>query len=139
MKNEFEIYEIDKISNTLLENFTEKIMCFYGEMGAGKTTLITHILKILGVEDLVSSPTYSLVNQYHSPHGIIYHLDLFRIKNQQELLDLGIEEILFSGQYIMIEWPELAEQLIPEDYLKINLTKQGLEKRTITVEICEIE
>src|ERR1035437_1284140 len=97
---------IEAIKNT-------KVVLFYGEMGSGKTTLIKEICKQLGVKGSISSPTYGLVNEYHTKdNDTIYHLDLYRIKNIEECLDMGIEEYIDSGNYCFIEWPEIALPLI---------------------------
>lgn len=94
---------------------------FYGQIGAGKTTLIQALCRILEVEDYVTSPTFALVNVYESPEGPVYHLDLYRLKNLEEALDIGIEEYLYDEAYCLIEWPELIESLLPEDVLRIKI------------------
>ena len=98
-----------------------KIFLFDAPMGAGKTTLIKEICIQLGSGDHFSSPTYSIINEYDYPDGKIYHFDLYRLKSQEELLDLGIEEHLGFGNYCLFEWPELAEGLIDGNYLKIEI------------------
>ena len=114
----------------LLSAKEKKIFCFYGELGAGKTTLIKEICKQLGVTDPGSSPTFSLVNEYKasllSPRKkeeafSIYHFDLYRLKNESEIFDIGYEEYLFSGSYCFIEWPELIEHLLPAEVVKVNI------------------
>lgn len=98
----------------------KKIISLYGEMGAGKTTLVKVLCKQLGVKENVSSPTFSLVNEYHSDiHSVIYHFDFYRIDSPSELLDIGIEEYFSSGSFCIIEWPEKALTLIPSEALKI--------------------
>ena len=97
---------VEAIKNT-------KVVLFYGEMGSGKTTLIKDICKQLGVTDSMSSPTYALVNEYHTKeNSTIYHFDLYRIKSIEECLDMGMEEYLYSGNYCFIEWPEVALPLL---------------------------
>jgi len=108
----------------------EKVFLFEGGMGAGKTTFIKIICEILGVKDSASSPTYSLVNEYESDRGKIFHFDFFRIKNEAEAYDLGFEEYLSSGNYCFIEWPEKIESLWPEHYVKVNI-KQTVDKTRI--------
>jgi len=98
-----------------------KIFLFDAPMGAGKTTLIKEICIQLGSGDHFSSPTYSIINEYDYPDGKIYHFDLYRLKSQEELLDLGIEEHLSFGNYCLFEWPELVESLIGGNYLKIEI------------------
>jgi tRNA threonylcarbamoyladenosine biosynthesis protein TsaE len=102
-----------------------KVFIIYGEMGAGKTTLIKEICVYLGSRDNFSSPTYSIVNEYLllSPAASkIYHIDLYRLKNLEEALSLGIEEYLYSGDYCFVEWPELVEGYLPDDLVKIYIT-----------------
>ncbi len=99
-----------------------KTFAFYGEMGAGKTTLIKEICSKLGSEDSFSSPTYSIVNEYLTQSGEkIYHMDLYRLNKLEEVLELGIEEYLNSGDYVFIEWPGLIERLLPEEVVKIEM------------------
>jgi len=96
---------------------------FFGEIGAGKTTFIQAICGQLGVQEAVVSPTFALVNEYTSPtEDTIYHLDLYRLKNMQEALDIGIEDMLYDAHYCFIEWPELIEELLPEDTVRIKLS-----------------
>ena len=104
-----------------------------GSNGSGKTTLIKELCKILGSQDHFSSPTYSIVNEYVYPGGKLFHFDLYRLKNLNELLDIGFEDYLYSGQYCFIEWPELAKDLINSDYVKIHLNDYG-SKRLIGIE-----
>lgn len=111
----------------------QKNLLFYGEMGAGKTTFIKAFCAALGVEDTVSSPTFSIVNEYHYPDGVIYHFDCYRLKNQTEALDLGVEEYLYSGEYCLIEWPEKIPDLLPENYLQINIEVQPDQQRKLTI------
>ncbi|PYF75776.1 tRNA (adenosine(37)-N6)-threonylcarbamoyltransferase complex ATPase subunit type 1 TsaE [Pedobacter nutrimenti] len=111
----------------------EKIFLFEGEMGAGKTTFIKEICKALGVIDVVSSPTFSIVNEYHTDHqDIVYHFDFYRLKNLREAYDIGYEEYFFSDQFCLIEWPEKIEELIPEHYIKVSIRSTSAEKREIT-------
>ncbi len=111
----------------------EKIFLFEGEMGAGKTTFIKEICKALGVIDVVSSPTFSIVNEYHTDHQqIVYHFDFYRLKNLREAYDIGYEEYFFSDRFCLIEWPEKIEELIPEHYVKVSIRSTSAEKREIT-------
>src|SRR4051812_39970308 len=97
----------------------KKVILFYGEMGSGKTTLIKELCKQLGVTGAMSSPTYGLVNEYQtSSNKLIYHFDLYRIRNLAECLDIGMEEYLYSGNYCFIEWPDVAASLYPENVMK---------------------
>lgn len=111
-----------------------RVILFYGEMGSGKTTLIKEICRQLGVTDAMSSPTYGLVNEYHTASGKrIYHFDLYRIKNLNECLDIGMEEYLYSGDYCFIEWPDIASSLYPQNTVKV-LIEESRELRVISVE-----
>ncbi len=98
-----------------------KNILFYGEMGAGKTTLIKEICKCLGVKEATSSPTFSIVNEYEGKEFKVYHFDFYRIKNQQEALDIGCEEYFYSGDYCLIEWPQQIPDLLPLETLKVNI------------------
>ncbi len=99
-----------------------KVWLFSGEIGAGKTTLIQRICQYYGVTEKVTSPTYSLINQYESDRGIIYHLDLYRLNSIDEAMDIGIEDVLYSNSLCLIEWPDLIEPLLPlEEVLKIKV------------------
>lgn len=117
-----------------------KVFAFNGEMGSGKTTFIKELSKILGSKDDLSSPTYSIVNEYNSLEGKIYHFDLYRLKNTEELLDLGFEEYLDSGNYCFIEWPLIGEILLIKPYMIIiindnNMGDGGDNKRYISARI----
>ncbi|MDB5119206.1 MAG: tRNA ((37)-N6)-threonylcarbamoyltransferase complex ATPase subunit type 1 TsaE [Sphingobacteriales bacterium] len=107
-----------------LLNFAEqeKVFLFSGDMGAGKTTFIKSICSFLGVNETVTSPTYSLVNQYEGNDNTIYHFDFYRIKTEGEAYDIGFEEYLYSGSYCFIEWPEKIENLWPDKYVKVSLS-----------------
>lgn len=111
-----------------------RILLFEGGMGAGKTTLIKTLCTGLGVEDDMASPTFSIVNEYASPLGPIYHFDLYRIEHEEELLDLGAEEYLHSGYLCMVEWPELAPSFFSEGHVRIRIVPEGT-TRKITVSV----
>ena len=105
---EYDIIELKNIAKWLINNgLNYNIWLFNGEMGAGKTTLINELAHQMGVLNPTSSPTYSIVNEYETSNGLIYHLDLFRLKDISEAIDAGIEEILFSNSICFIEWPEI--------------------------------
>jgi tRNA threonylcarbamoyladenosine biosynthesis protein TsaE len=111
----------------------EKIFLFNGEMGAGKTTFIKVICETLGVEDVVSSPTFSIVNEYLGKGNRIYHFDFYRINNLQEAYDIGYEEYFFSGDLCLVEWPEKIAELLPPHYLKIEISVTGFDQRMISL------
>jgi len=107
----------------------QKFFIFEGDMAAGKTTFIKSFCEALGVEDVVSSPTFSIVNEYESKNGLVYHFDFYRLKNLQEAYDIGYEEYFYSGNYCLIEWPQKVEELLPETYIKVQITVTGNEQR----------
>lgn len=115
---------LDELPSVVLE-FIQKIakkkhFAFYGEMGVGKTTFIKELCKSLGVLDKVTSPTFSIINEYYSEdNGNIYHFDFYRIRDIEEVYNLGYEDYFYSDHYCFIEWPELVEQLLPEHISKI--------------------
>jgi len=111
-----------------------KVWVLKGELGAGKTTFIQEIAKQMGIKEHISSPSYALINEYFS-HATqnIYHFDLFRINSISEVLDIGIDEYLDSGSYCFIEWPEIAESLLPSRYLEIHIQNPENELRIINI------
>ena len=114
--------ELDFISKEIIENFKSKVFLFYGEMGVGKTTFIKSICKHLNVLDVVSSPTFSIVNQYvNDQDEFIYHFDFYRTNNKNEIFDIGYEEYLFSDSFCFIEWSERLDNLLPNKYLEIKM------------------
>ena len=113
----------------------EKIFLLRGEMGAGKTTLIKSLCLQMGMIDNVSSPTYSIVNEYVFPKGKIYHFDFFRIKNEVEAFDIGFEEYLMSGEYCFIEWPEMISGLWPAHFIEIKIVEDEQGSRKISAKI----
>jgi tRNA threonylcarbamoyladenosine biosynthesis protein TsaE len=126
--------DLHRVAEVLVKMAGEiKTIAFYGEMGAGKTTFIKAICKELGVTDTVSSPTFSIVNEYSSPNGSVYHFDFYRIKSQAEALDIGYEDYIDSGQYCLIEWPEKIPDLLPNELLTIKLEIGEMNQRTITL------
>jgi len=100
---------------------SEKVFIFEGDMGAGKTTFIKNFCKHLGIADVVSSATYSIVNEYESPNGPVFHFDFYRIKDIREAYDLGYEEYFYGGGTCLIEWPERIAELLPENYIKVEI------------------
>jgi tRNA threonylcarbamoyladenosine biosynthesis protein TsaE len=121
------INELDEVAPQLWNLIKDNtIILFKGSMGAGKTTLISSILKYAEVTDAVSSPTYSIVNEYHDSKGhIYYHFDFYRIKNLEEAINIGVEDYLYSGNYCFIEWAEKIEQLIPDNFISVNIESEG--------------
>ncbi len=127
--------EIHSAASMLLKTFpAEKVFAFFGEMGAGKTTLIKEICRQLGVKEVeISSPTFALINQYsvHSSPNPLYHFDFYRIERQTEVFDLGYEEYFFSGNYCFIEWAEKISNLLPKGCVKIHINV--LEEKRILI------
>ncbi|UKJ08028.1 tRNA (adenosine(37)-N6)-threonylcarbamoyltransferase complex ATPase subunit type 1 TsaE [Solitalea lacus] len=101
----------------------DRVIIFNGDLGAGKTTFIKEVCKELGVEEIVSSPTFSLVNQYDADHSVVYHFDFYRLKNEMEALDMGYEEYFYSGNYCFVEWPSKIPNLLPENYTEVVITE----------------
>ena len=102
---------------------TGKVYAFYGEMGAGKTTLIAEICRVLGVEDDVSSPTFSIVNEYDTASGEkLYHFDCYRLDSEEEAMDVGAEDYFYSGNTCFVEWPEKIEGILPGDVIDVHIT-----------------
>lgn len=131
-------YSLDQLSNTakeILANAQHKIFLFYGEMGIGKTTLIKELTKQLGVEEETSSPTFSLVNEYISnKNETVYHFDFYRINHEEEAYDMGLEEYLYNDAWSFIEWPSVLENLLPLECVKLTITKNDDNSRTIQLE-----
>jgi tRNA threonylcarbamoyladenosine biosynthesis protein TsaE len=131
----YSLEEIDAIANQIITANPNKVLLFNGEMGVGKTTLIKYLAKNLGVNEVTSSPTFSLVNEYQiSENQYIYHFDVYRLKNEMEAMDMGIDEYLYSGNWCFIEWSEKIPNLIPPQHstLSIELLPDG--KRRLTLE-----
>ena len=132
------ISELDELAVQILDLFPqERIYLISGKMGAGKTTLIKSICSALNVVDIVNSPTFSIVNEYKTLQGkSIYHFDLYRIKSPLELLDLGYEEYIDSGCFCLIEWPEMAEKLMPASFVMIDiLVEDSTAQRTLNIKL----
>ena len=108
-----------------------KVFAFYGSMGAGKTTFIKAVCEELGVEDVITSPTFAIINEYTGQEGTIYHFDFYRIKKLEEVYDMGYEDYFYSGALCFIEWPELIEEVLPEDAVKVSITEKEDGSRAI--------
>ena len=133
----FELNEIDKIAKVLLKNFNSKTILFYGEMGVGKTTLISALIKGLGCKEKVTSPTFSIVNEHTIQDDIVYHFDFYRIGNISEVLDIGIEDYLYSGHWNFIEWPDKITALLPYEINTLNLKHDKENARTLKLSVYE--
>jgi tRNA threonylcarbamoyladenosine biosynthesis protein TsaE len=130
------VKSIDELKNAAEQLISlgglEKIFLFYGDMGAGKTTLIKSLCESLGVKEPATSPTFSIVNEYQGESSKIYHFDFYRLKNQSEALDLGYEEYFYSGNYCFIEWPEKIPDLLPDHYIRIDVQVVSDNERLLT-------
>ena len=128
------LLDLEEAAKRLLDfSGTQKMFVFYGDMGAGKTTFIKALCAQLGVKETVSSPTFSIVNEYEGDGHRIYHFDFYRIKSIQEAYDIGYEEYFYSGDICLIEWPEKIEELLPEHYIKVRITTVDPDKRVLTI------
>ncbi|MBO7161000.1 MAG: tRNA (adenosine(37)-N6)-threonylcarbamoyltransferase complex ATPase subunit type 1 TsaE [Paludibacteraceae bacterium] len=113
-----------------------KLLAFYGAMGVGKTTFVKALCEAMGVQDVVNSPTFAIVNEYTDAQGeAVYHFDFYRIKKQAELFDLGFDNYLDSGCFCLMEWPELVEELLPDETLRIHLVEQADGSRLLTFDL----
>lgn len=129
----FNIDQIDKAANQLLKTVNSKIILFYGEMGVGKTTLISELVKQLGGNSEVSSPTFSIVNEYVVTNDKVYHFDFYRLEDEYEALDIGVEDYFDSGHWVFIEWPDKIKNILPveSEYSYLNLDENG--NRTLSL------
>ena len=109
-----------------------RVFAFYGSMGAGKTTFIKAICEELGVDDVITSPTFAIVNEYSYAEGSLFHFDFYRIKRLEEVYDMGYEDYFYSGALCFIEWPELIESLLPDDTVRVRIEEQADGSRLVT-------
>ncbi|MCM8569959.1 tRNA (adenosine(37)-N6)-threonylcarbamoyltransferase complex ATPase subunit type 1 TsaE [Gramella jeungdoensis] len=131
MELTYKLQELDVAVDYILSNTKSKTLLFYGEMGAGKTTLIKELVKALGVHDVASSPTFSLVNHYESEEGSVFHFDFYRIEDDTEALDIGFEDYLDSDAWNLIEWPGKVERLLGENTQKLLLEVESENTRKL--------
>lgn len=119
----YTLNNIEQAAESLLKSIhLPAVIAFYGQMGSGKTTLIKNICKLLKVKDVISSPTFSIINQYYTENGeALYHADWYRLKDENEAINAGVEDALYSGNTCFIEWPEKADQLLPEKTIHIKI------------------
>ena len=133
---EIKINSIDEIGAAAKEFVAamgdRTVFAFYGKMGAGKTTFIKAVCEELGVEDVINSPTFAIVNEYVDGNGSpVYHFDFYRIKNMQEVMDMGYEDYVYSGNVCFMEWPERIENLLPDDAVKVVIEEETDGSRTV--------
>jgi tRNA threonylcarbamoyladenosine biosynthesis protein TsaE len=123
--------ELYKVATEILAHQQSKKIAFFGDLGAGKTTLIKELSKEIGVDTIVSSPTFTLLNEYHGKSATIYHFDFYRIKEPKEIYELGFEEYFYSDNYVFIEWPENIKDLLPAFFSKIFISVNEKSTRNI--------
>ncbi len=134
MQVTFSLEQIDDAAMQVLSGLSHPVVIFNGLMGAGKTTFIKALCRVLGITDATSSPTFSLVNEYRTPNGeAVYHFDVYRLKAESEALDMGIEEYLHSGSRCFIEWAEKIPNMLPSLYHSITITENPDGMRTVKV------
>jgi tRNA threonylcarbamoyladenosine biosynthesis protein TsaE len=129
------LFALEDVAARIIRQFPQhRVFGFYGRMGAGKTTLIKSICHALGVTDMVNSPTFSIINEYRTVTGeTVYHMDFYRLKSAGELMDIGYEDYLYSGNYCLIEWPEKFQELLPEESVYITIeVEEDSESRLIS-------
>jgi len=128
--------QLPDIAAKILQHYKEKkLFVLVGDLGAGKTTLVKNIVSILGCTSGVSSPTFSIINEYKGKDERIYHIDLYRLKSKSEAEEIGIEEYLYSGAYCFIEWPQIIEELLPEEVVLIKIENTGADSRKIVLNL----
>lgn len=128
----YKLSELEKASNFVLKNVNHDIILITGEVGTGKTTLIKEYCKLIGVEEIVNSPTYTLINEYQNKRGKIVHMDLYRVKNINEINELGLFEYL-ENNIVIIEWPEIILKMIDIKYSMINITFINEKERKLSI------
>jgi tRNA threonylcarbamoyladenosine biosynthesis protein TsaE len=133
----FNLDEIEAAAKKLLSAASNyKVFAFHGEMGAGKTTFIHAFCKAMGVTDTVTSPTFSIINEYNvAGGGIVYHMDLYRLKSNEEAVNAGVEDCLFSGNICLVEWPDNAAKIFPENTLHIRITVVDTNTRKLQINL----
>lgn len=134
MNKNYSLQELNTIAKEIITIATHKVLLFYGEMGVGKTTLIKEICTVLGVEDVTHSPTFSLVNEYETNNGeTVYHFDFYRIKDEEEAYDIGIEDYLYSNNWCLIEWPKNVKNLLPLETVDVCISLLENGERNINI------
>ncbi len=134
MQLTYKIEDLEKVAKEIIVSAKAKNLLFFGEMGSGKTTLIKQIIKLLEVDDNVSSPTFSLVNEYFSNTGeTIFHFDFYRIEHEEEALDIGIDDYFNQNAWCLIEWPQNVENLLPLERVEISIDVIDEDTRTLQI------
>lgn len=133
MEFSYTLNELPEVAKKILSIEGPNTLLFYGKMGVGKTTLIKELCQQLQVDDLASSPSFGIVNEYHSPHGPIYHFDFYRIEDPEEAQDLGVDEYFYNGYKVFVEWPEKIAEYLPENAMKITIETEKDGKRKLRI------
>ena len=131
MEISYRLEEVEHVAKELINNVSSKVLLLYGNMGVGKTTLIKAIVKELGSNDDVSSPTFSIVNEYELTNDTIYHFDLYRIHDLEEAYNFGIEDYLYNDNWVIIEWPDIIETILPKHFNRINIVLMSENERKL--------
>jgi len=125
--------DLEQIANSLINQFPQGKFALYGELGAGKTAFVKSFGKLLNIEEDIASPSFSILNEYQTPDGNFYHLDFYRLSTAEEIFDLGYEEYIHDHAWIFIEWPELIEDLLPREFVKITIQVDELGQRHFVI------
>lgn len=133
----FSLHNINMVAKQFLSAIgNRKVIALHGEMGAGKTTFVHAVCDALGVKDTVGSPTFSIINQYQAADGkLIYHIDLYRLKDEEEAIQTGVEDCLYSGSYCFVEWPGKAPAIFPENTLHISIIPVDNDTRKLIINL----
>lgn len=130
----YRLDEIEKAADAVLKSMRDRqVVAFEGELGAGKTTLIQSMCRKLGVTGTMSSPTFSIINEYRGGDGTIYHIDLYRCNSAEEAVRAGVEECIYSGDLCLVEWPSRAEAIFPDDAVQVTISQESEDARKIIV------
>ena len=137
MERSYTLENINEVAKEFWKNAGNKnVFAFHGEMGTGKTTFIHALCEAIGVKDMVGSPTFSIINQYQSNSSeIIYHIDLYRLKDDEEAIQTGVEDCLYSGNYCFVEWPDRAPAIFPDDTLHVSILAVNNDTRKLTINL----
>jgi len=137
MDSKFTLEQLDEVAGDFLQKIgASKVIAFHGEMGAGKTTFIHALCKALGVRDVTSSPTFSIINQYKTSEGsAVYHMDLYRLRDEQEAMMAGVEDCFYTGSMCLVEWPEKAPGIFPVGTLHCYLTTTSNNERKLQIKL----
>lgn len=133
----FSLETIKEAAGQMLQTIGDrKVIALHGEMGAGKTTFVHAVCDVLGIKDAVSSPTFSIINEYRTTSGAaVYHLDLYRLKDEEEAISAGVEDCLYSGKLCLVEWPEITPALFPDDTVHCYISITGNNQRSLRINL----